>query len=338
MLRISILFLVVFVLTNCHQDKFVVDDEGGFLLKIPVGFPAPKIPQDNILTKERIRLGKLLFYDPVLSKDSTKSCASCHLAANSFSDTVAFSVGIENRLGTRNSPSLANVVYQDKLLREGSVPSLEMQIAVPIQEHNEFDFNIVRIAERLNNNQMYVNLSMETYGRKPDPFVITRSIAAFERTLLSGNSLFDQWYFQKLPEAYRPEVARGFLLFQSDRLNCIQCHNGFLFTNQSYQNNGLYINYPDSGRMRFTQLEQDRAMFKVPSLRNVGLTAPYMHDGSLKSLDQVIDHYASGGKPHVNKNSLLKSFVLSPEERKDLLAFLNSLTDFTFISNPEFRY
>ncbi|MBK7304476.1 MAG: c-type cytochrome [Saprospiraceae bacterium] len=272
-----------------------------------------------------------------MSKDSTKSCASCHLAANSFSDTVAFSLGIENRLGTRNSPSLANVVYQDKLLREGSVPSLEMQIAVPIQEHNEFDFNIVRIAERLNNNQMYADLSMEAYGRKPDPFVITRSIAAFERTLLSGNSLFDQWYFQKLPKAYRPEVARGFLLFQSDRLNCIQCHNGFLFTNQSYQNNGLYIHYPDSGRMRFTQLEQDRAMFKVPSLRNVGLTAPYMHDGSLKSLDQVIDHYASGGKPHANKNSLIKSFVLNPEERKDLLAFLNSLTDFNFISNPEFR-
>ncbi|MBK7800346.1 MAG: c-type cytochrome [Saprospiraceae bacterium] len=273
-----------------------------------------------------------------MSKDSTKSCASCHLAANSFSDTVAFSLGIENRLGTRNSPSLANVVYQDKLLREGSVPSLEMQIAVPIQEHNEFDFNIVRIAERLNNNQLYAALSMEAYGRKPDPFVITRAIAAFERTLLSGNSLFDQWYFQKLPEAYRPEVARGFLLFQSDRLNCIQCHNGFLFTNQSYQNNGLYVNYPDSGRMRFTQLEQDRALFKVPSLRNVGLTAPYMHDGSLKSLDQVIDHYASGGKPHANKSSLLKSFVLNPEERKDLLAFLNSLTDFNFISNPEFRY
>ena len=118
----------------------------------------------------------------------------------------------------------------------------------------------------------------------------------------------------------------------------MQCHNGFLFTNQSYQNNGLYVNYPDSGRMRFTQLEQDRALFKVPSLRNVGLTAPYMHDGSLKSLDQVIDHYASGGKPHANKSSLLKSFVLNPEERKDLLAFLNSLTDFNFISNPEFRY
>ncbi|MBK7695628.1 MAG: cytochrome-c peroxidase [Saprospiraceae bacterium] len=321
MLRISVLLLVVFVLTNCHQDKFVEDGTGDFVLKIPVGFPAPKIPQDNILTKDRVRLGKLLFYDPVLSKDSTKSCASCHLAANSFSDTVAFSLGIENRLGTRNSPSLANVVYQDKLLREGSVPSLEMQIAVPIQEHNEFDFNIVRIAERLNNNQLYAALSMEAYGRKPDPFVITRAIAAFERTLLSGNSLFDQWYFQKLPEAYRPEVARGFLLFQSDRLNCIQCHNGFLFTNQSYQNNGLYVNYPDSGRMRFTQLEQDRALFKVPSLRNVGLTGPYMHDGSLKSLDQVIDHYASGGKPHANKSSLLKSFVLNPEERKDLLAF-----------------
>ncbi len=265
------------------------------------------------------------------------SCASCHKQALAFADSLATTPGVENRPGKRNSPSLANVAYQKHLLREGGVPTLEMQILVPIQEHNEFDFNILDIAERLRRMPEYVDMAQEAYGRKVDAFVITRAIAAFERTLLSGHSAFDRWHFQNTPLALSPPARRGYALFNSERLGCANCHGGFLFTNQEYANNGLYEQYNDPGRMRLTGLEQDRAVFKIPSLRNVGVTAPYMHDGSLTTLEQVIDHYQSGGKPHPNKSPLLRPFSLSDQERQDLLAFLNSLTDYTFLQNPEFR-
>lgn len=330
---------LVLLLAACRKEEPLPPEPGEnpVLLQIPVGFPQPQIPADNALTAERIALGKRLFYDPILSRDSTISCASCHKQSLAFADSMATSPGVEGRPGVRNSPTLANVAYQKTLLREGGLPNLEMQILVPIQEHNEFDFNILSIMERLEKNPEYVQMAQQAYGRKPDPFVITRSIAAFERTLLSGNSAFDQWYFQGKKRALSPEAQRGFALFNSERLGCNQCHSGFLFTNQAVANNGLYETYADPGRMRLTGLESDRAVFKIPTLRNVALTAPYMHDGSLKTLDAVIDHYQTGGRPHPNKSPLLKPFHLTPAERRDLLAFLTSLTDPSFLQNPDFQ-
>jgi cytochrome c peroxidase len=279
----------------------------------------------------------MLFYDPILSADSTRSCASCHLPQLAFSDSLAVSLGVKNRLGTRNTPSLANVAYQKRLLREGGLPTLEMQVLVPIQEHNEFDFNIVKIAEKLNKSSRYIALSQQAYGRNPDPFVITRAISAFQRTLLSGNSPFDQWLYQGKSGALSASAQHGYVLFQSEKLNCAKCHEGFLFTNQEFMNNGLYSVYPDSGRIRLTGLEADRALFKVPSLRNVALTAPYMHDGSLASLEAVIAHYESGGKDNPQKSRVVKAFVLSTQEKADLIAFLRALTDEEFVQNPAFR-
>ncbi len=308
-----------------------------YTLKIPPGFPVPEIPADNALTQTRVVLGKILFYDPILSSDSTHSCASCHLPQLAFSDSLVVSVGVKNRLGTRNTPSLANVAYQKRLLREGGLPSLEMQVLVPIQEHNEFDFNIVKIAERLNKSDQYRSLANRAYGRDPDPYVITRALSAFERTLLSGNSPYDQWAYQGKLAAFTAEAQRGYSLFQSEKLNCAQCHEGFLFTNQDFMNNGLYSVYPDSGRIRLTGIEADRALFKVPSLRNVALTAPYMHDGSLATLEAVIAHYESGGKNHPQKSKVIKAFKLTTQEKADLIAFLRALTDEKFISDPGFR-
>ncbi|MFM9947104.1 MAG: cytochrome-c peroxidase [Saprospiraceae bacterium] len=333
--RLMIASAFVFLFACEKEEAPVVPTE--YVLQVPEGFPNPEIPADNALTANRIALGKRLFYDPVLSKDSTRSCASCHHPQFAFSDTTAVSLGVENRVGTRNSPSLANVAYQKKLLREGGVPTLEMQILVPIQEHNEFDFNILLVAERLNRMPEYVVLAEAAYERAPDPFVITRAIAAFQRTLLSGNAPYDQWFFQGKNTAVSPAAKRGYDLFQSERLACGKCHKGFLFTNQTFANNGLYEVYPDSGRMRLTGLEPDRALFKVPSLRNVALTAPYMHDGSVATLATVIEHYQTGGKPHPNKSELLRPFTLTAQERIDLIAFLNSLTDQEFIHNPNFR-
>ncbi len=332
--------ILVFLLAACKKEDqapVIPPETDEYVLRVPAGFSAPEIPADNLLTKSRIALGRKLFYDPALSADSTRACSSCHAAYLAFSDSTAVSLGIKNRTGTRNTPTLANVAYQENLLREGGVPTLEMQILVPIQEHNEFDFNILLVSERLQKIPEYIAMSEKAYGRAPDAFVITRSIAAFERTLLSGDSPYDQFAFQGKNMALSESEKRGLALFESERLNCSKCHEGFLFTNQDFTNNGLYEVYSDSGRIRLTGLESDRDVFKVPSLRNIALTAPYMHDGSLPSLETVIDHYQTGGKPHPNKSLLLKSFSLTAQERADLLGFLRSLTDQKFITNPEFR-
>ncbi len=327
------------LLAACHKEEnipVVAPDPDIYILQVPMGFPAPAIPADNALTQARVTLGKRLFYDPGLSADSTRSCGSCHAQHLAFSDSTAVSIGIAARSGTRNTPTLANVAYQKRLLREGGVPTLEMQVLVPIQEHNEFDFNILLVAERLKKIPEYVELSAKAYDRELDPFVLTRAIAAFERTLLSGNSPYDQYAYQGKNTALSAAEKRGLALFQSDRLNCAKCHEGFLFTNQTYTNNGLYEVYPDSGRIRLTGLESDRGVFKVPSLRNVARSAPYMHDGSLPSLAAVVDHYQTGGKLNPNKSNLITPFTLTMQERADLLSFLRSLTDLDFISNPAF--
>ncbi len=335
--KIKLLAGCLFLFFVACQPEEPVTPATEYLLSVPEGFPQPEIPADNLLTHARVALGRQLFYDPVLSKDSTRSCASCHHPTLAFSDRTPVSAGIENRPGTRNTPSLANVAYQQKLLREGGVPTLEMQVLVPIQEHNEFDFNILEVADRLQRIPAYVDLAQNAYDRVPDPFVITRALAAFERTLLSGNSPYDQWFFQGKQTAMPAAAKRGYALFQSERLACAKCHEGFLFTNQAFANNGLYEVYPDSGRIRLTGMETDRALFKVASLRNIAITAPYMHDGSLTTLDAVLDHYQSGGKAHPNKSPLLQPFTLTAQERADLLAFLASLTDMNFIMNQAHR-
>ena len=303
----------------------------------PRGFPPLPFPAANAYTAARWRLGKKLFYDPVLSIDGSLSCGSCHQAEFAFADDRAFSPGVANRAGTRNAPALINLAYQPYFLREGGLPTLEMQILVPIQEENEFDHNIVDIAEVLKLDPEYVRMSQEAYAREPDAFVITRAIATFERTLVSGNSAYDKAEFQQCQEALTVAQQRGKALFFGPKANCSHCHNGLNFTNNAFENNGLYETYADVGRMRLSKDSADLARFKVPSLRNVALTAPYMHDGSITTLEAVISHYDQGGFAHPNKNPILKPIGLSQREKEDLLQFLNALTDTDFISDPRFQ-
>lgn len=300
----------------------------------PAGFPSIVFPTDNTPTVERVLLGKKLFYSTALSRNNQLSCASCHLPQFAFADTVAFSKGVEGRIGKRNTPTIANVAYQTDLLFEGSVPDLERQVFVPIMAHHEFDFDINLIAERLNEQNDIVLLSEKAYQRPPDPFVITRAIAAFERSLLSGNSPYDRYALQQQTYAMSESQQRGHQLFLSDSLACATCHSGFLFTDQSFQNNGLYEIYPDSGRIHFTRKNEDLAKFKVPSLRNIAQTAPYMHDGSKKTLSEVVEHYAMGGKQHPSKSPLLRGFSLTEQQKNDLIQFLYALTDTSFCQNP----
>lgn len=284
----------------------------------------------------RWELGKKLFYDPVLSVDSTVSCGSCHKANLAFSDDQAFSPGVEDRPGTRNVPPLTNLAYYPYFTREGGVPTLEMQILVPIQEENEFDHNIVYISEKLMADEEYVRMSYAAYDRPPDHFVITRALSMFERLLISGNSPYDQWRYQGDEAALSTAQLRGKDLFFSERSQCFQCHDGINLTTHAFTNNGLYEEYPDPGRQRLTGLESDRARFKVPTLRNIALTAPYMHDGSMGSLAEVVEHYSGGGANHPNKSSLIQPLNLTPSEKSDLVAFLESLTDLEFVSNELF--
>ena len=294
-------------------------------------FPEIVNPKHNRPIKERVELGQKLFFDPILSIDSSLSCASCHKPNLAFSDDVAFSPGVYNRAGVRNAPSLANIGYHPYFLREGSIKTIEMQVLVPIQEKNEFSHNIVDIAEQMKRIPEYVEMSKKAYGKSPDSYVITRALAAYERTLVSKNSKFDKFINGEIP--LTKEEKQGFDLFMSNKTNCSSCHGGFNFTRYKITNNGLYENYKDEGRMRATKNNKDLALFKTPSLRNIELTAPYMHDGSLTTLEEVVEHYNIGGKNHIHKDSLIVPLNLNKNQKSDLVSFLKILTDSSFVQD-----
>jgi cytochrome c peroxidase len=296
--------------------------------KLPSDFPEMVIPDGNEITKDRIALGKRLFFDKNLSVNGEIACANCHKPELAFADDKPISPGVNRRLGKRNAPTLTNVGYNPVYLFDGFLTTLEMQAIVPIQEHDEMDFNIVKIAERLNLDPSYVKQAQKSYGRIVDPYVITRALSTYQRTLISYNSKYDRYKKGKVKLTDSEQKGRD-LFF--NKLHCAQCHSGFNFTNFSAQNNGLYEIYLDSGRMRVTELESDRAMFKVPTLRNIQLTAPYMHDGSLRNLKEVINHYKSGGKQHKNKHVILQPFEISEGQTQNLIDFLYTLTDWKFI-------
>ena len=337
-IRIGVLFAFFYlVLNGCKQDDAaIIAPSNTPILQIPMGFPAMPFPADNSFTDARWRLGKRLFYDKQLSNNNTISCASCHHANRAFSDSVALSLGDDNAIGTSNAPTLANVGYQPYFTRAGGVSTLEMQVLIPIQEHNEFNTNILDIIDKLQLDATYQQQAQAAYSRNLDAFVVTRAIATFERSLISGNSRFDAYFFQQNANAFSESEQRGYQLFTSSRTNCAQCHSGFNFTNYAFENTGLYEEYADLGRMRLTRLLTDKARFKVPTLRNIALTAPYMHDGSKQTLQDVVEHYNSGGKNHINKSGLLQPLLLTNQEKTDIINFLHTLTDNSFIQNKHF--
>lgn len=333
---LSYIILLCLLVVSCAKEEPNQEVYDLPLMETPPNFPEISHPEGNEYTFDRWSLGKALFYDPILSKDGKVSCAMCHDPSLAFSDDKTFSIGSEGLLGTRNSPTLTNVAYHPYFTREGGVPTLEMQILVPIQEHNEFNNNIVLIADTLTKIEKYVQMAQKAYNQAPNSFVITRALSQFERSLISGQSTYDQEFNYNLEGSMSTSALRGKKLFESEKTSCTTCHSGFNFTDYSFQNNGLYEVYEDIGRARFTQEEDDIALFKVPTLRNIELTAPYMHDGSMTTLDEVIEHYNSGGKQHINKSDRIVPLNLTNQEKEDLIAFLKSLTDIKFITNKHF--
>ena len=329
------IFLVVSLLAIQCSDLHKTTT---YKYEFKAGWPSPTIPENNPLTLESIALGRKLFFDKGLSVDSTISCASCHIAQQGFADVAAFSTGINGRKGFRNSGTLTNIAYLPYFNRDGGVKTLDIFATVPIEDHDEMGFNMLLAGKRLGQNSDYAKASQIAYGRAFDGFVITRSIASFLRTFISDNSIYDQ-YKRKEPEIDLSDAAkRGEALFFSEKGQCSSCHSGIHFSDFSFQNNGLkesYVN-SDRGRERITLDPNDEGKFRVATLRNVELTAPYMHNGSLNTLKEVLQHYSGNGKEHKNESPLIDKINLTPQEEVDIISFLKTLTDDDFITNPAF--
>ncbi|MEM6628361.1 MAG: cytochrome c peroxidase [Bacteroidota bacterium] len=308
-------------------------------IDLPDHFPSLEffIPEDNPLTNSKVELGKKLFFDANLSSDGTISCASCHKPELAFTDGRSLSIGVQGRLGKRNAPSLANAVFGQSFFWHGSIPTLEQQAIFPLEDPNEMDNNFTEIIRRVNGDSAYQLAFTQVFGSEATPAFVTDALASFQRALLSYESPYDK-FLQGDSSALTPSQHRGLTLFNGETAECFHCHNpSYNFTDESFRNNGLYEVYSDPGRWEVTGLESDKGKFKVPTLRNISLTAPYMHDGSLPDLEAVLDHYMSGGKAHPNKSGEIRRFVLSEGQKQDLLNFLESLTDPSFINNPLFR-
>ncbi|MEY3085492.1 MAG: hypothetical protein RL037_1672 [Bacteroidota bacterium] len=324
---INLLFVgLILFLFACKSILLKTEDKNEVALK---GFiPAPA---DNPLTDKKIALGEKLFFDKRLSKDGTVSCANCHNPQKAFCDNLITSRGIKGQATERNSPSILNSAFLPTVMFDAHLKTLELQVIVPLQEATEMGHNMKALIPILRAIPEYQRAAKEIFNRDFDAYVLTRSIASFERSLLSLDSRFDQ-YKKGNKTILSKSEKRGMQLFMNE-LQCVSCHTPPNFTNYKAENNGLYAEYgEDKGRFRIHLDSNDIGKFKVPSLRNIALTYPYMHDGSLKTLEDVINHYASGGAKHKNKHPSINPFIISSEDKKCLTAFLGSLTDTSYLS------
>jgi cytochrome c peroxidase len=320
---------------SCSKNSSLEIEDTPYVIQYPQGFPAMTLPAGKELTVFRVQLGRQLFFDKRLSRDSSVSCGSCHSQQHAFADFNALSKGVNNAVGFRNSPTLANLGYHPYLFRDGGATTLETQILAPIEDEREMNFSIPEAVARMKKIKGYNELAQKAYQRDFDVYVLTRAIAAFERTLISGNSRYDQYKNGKTSVLNASE-KRGMDLFFSNKTQCSQCHSGFDFTDYDFKNIGLFETYADSGRERITLIPADKGKFKTPTLRNIAVTAPYMHDGCLNTLEEVIEHFNLGGKNHPNKDDLIKPLNLTQQEKTDLVNFMKSLTDETFLNNQAF--
>jgi len=327
--RIHILSLVAIgLLAACAAP------EGGepFPLRVPSTFDSlPPIPEDNLLTKPRVELGRKLFFDKALSGDGSISCQSCHKPEFAYADTVAVSKGVHGKLDFRNSPSLINVAYRQTLFREGGIPSLELQMLAPFINENEMDLNLRDAIDLLNLDASYRSLSEKAYGESLTPLIMARAMASFQRSLISSGSRYDAFLGGKT-DALTQAEQRGMALFYNENNACGTCHGGFLLADHSFHNVGLYENYADEGRGRLTMDSADIGKMSTPSLRNVAITPPYMHDGSLPTLEAVLKHFNEGGKNHPNRDPRVKPLGLTLAELSDMKSFLEALTDTVYTS------
>lgn len=330
---------------------------------LPEGFPAPDVPADNPMTLAKVELGRHLFYDKNLSANQTQSCASCHQQQFAFSEPRIHSVGSTGEKVRRNSMVLVNVAYNTSMSwAHSELKTLEQQILIPMFSEEPVELGITEkhkeVLARFDNNQYRVMFDEAFPGENLSFALVIKAITSFVRSLTSFNSPFDRYAYYQEDDALSESALRGMDLFFSERLECHHCHGGFNFSQASkhnfqefavsgFHNTGLYNvdgkgGYPESdiGLQDITLNPQHMGQFRAPTLRNVAVSGPYMHDGSVATLQDVIAIYMAGGRGEgINnpfKSPFVHGFELTPAEQKDLIAFLESLTDEAFLTNPAF--
>ncbi|WP_427158599.1 MbnH family di-heme enzyme [Aliinostoc sp. HNIBRCY26] len=373
-LTLAIICLLSICLSVGLSRVLAVSSTSEYDWNLPAWMPKPIVPADNPMSPEKVELGRHLFYEKRLSITGEFSCAACHIQALSFTDGKSVAVGATGEKHPRSSMSLANIGYNPVLTWANPfMTSLEHQALIPMFGEHPVEMGMSgkeqQILARLRNDSQYRQMFTDAFGNTKDAISlsnVTKAIAAFERTLISINSPYDRYRFGNEQNAISAAAKRGEKLFNSERLECFHCHGGINFTDSithqrlafvetAFHNTGLYNidgkgAYPpnNTGVHEITALPSDMGRFKAPSLRNIALTAPYMHDGSIATLSEVIDHYKAGGRTiHSGqfagigsqnpwKSKFISGFDLSASEKQDLIAFLQSLTDEKFINNPAF--
>jgi len=373
-LTLSISLCIVISICSCSEVK---KTPSNYQWPIIDGFPKPQVPADNPMTVAKVALGKQLFYDENLSANQTQACASCHIQEHAFAEPLATSIGSTKESHRRNSPALVNIAYNKTLTwAHDGLTSIEQQLLLPMFGESPIELGITNheteVLSRFNTSH-YQQLFQQAFPEQKDNSItfdlITKALASFVRSLISLQSPFDEYAYTNKDDAISESALRGMTLFFSEKLECHHCHGGFNFTQSTshekqlidrrpFHNTGLYqvINkvtgksgYPekDIGLAEISTLTEDNGRFRAPTLRNIEVSAPYMHDGSIATLSEVLDFYAAGGR-NINSGNLqgdgrlnklkspfIKGFTMSEQDKSDLITFLETLTDKKFLSNPE---
>lgn len=336
---------------------------GAYQWRLPAWAPRPLVPADNPMSDAKVELGRLLFYDKRLSADGSFSCATCHQQAHAFTDGRKLAIGVTGEAHPRNSMSLTNAAYNPVLTwADPAQHLLETQALTPMFGTHPVEMGLAgreaMIVKLLSGDARYTRLFHAAFPQEKDAGTLpnlTRAIAAFERTLLSFDSPYDRYRYGGDKTAISASAMRGETLFFSERMKCFHCHGGINFTDtvmherlehpeMAFHNTGLYNvdgkgAYPadNTGVMAVTGKPEDMGKFRAPTLRNIAVSAPYMHDGSIATLDEVLEHYARGGRAaNPLKSEFITGFTMSTQEKEDLIAFLQSLTDYGFLRDPAF--
>lgn len=307
------------------QDEYQID--------VPEGLPPVPVPDDNPMTAEKVELGKLLYFDTRLSEDKTVSCASCHMPDYAYAEPLKTSEGIGGAVGERNANTVINTAYATSMFWDGREPDLEHQAAGPVENPIEMGHDMAVVAEQLNEIEGYQERFQAVFGEPASRETITKAIAAFERTILSGNSPYDRGEMSE-------EAQAGMQLFNG-KFMCATCHTPPLFSNWTFANAGVGIEAeePDVGRMGVTGEASDKGAFRVPHLREIEHTAPYMHDGSIETLEEAVRFMAEGGQDNPNLHPLfraIKQMNATDEEVAQLTAFMKALSgEYPIVEEPE---
>lgn len=348
--KFKFIYFLLALVTSCAKDDNNYSATP-LELEVPEFFKnsilPPLIPEDNPQTVEGVALGKKLFFDPILSRNNTQACVECHRPEHAFSDPRKLSIGINGQEGFRNSMPLQNLTFNfgNKFNWDGSAIGLEEQLLEPVTNPIEMDNTWENVAQSLQDDTVYPSLFEAAFGtNKIDSTQVTKALAQFIRTLISGNSKFDQ--FLRGEASLTPAEENGLAVFLDEgRGDCFHCHglpSTPLWTNNSFHNNGLDPFFDDLGLGGNTGDPRDFGKFKTPSLRNLAFTAPYMHDGRFATLEEVINHYSEGLVFSETIDPLMKKIAqggvqLLEKDKQDLKAFLLTLSDPSFINNPDFR-